>query len=452
MTDSRDKTLMDDELDILLSYMGSKTSAANARSTYGVRPKKNLSLENHPLYMQMKLQRDFAHTAGITSPYYRKHEARAGARSILHGKPVINFASYDYLGLNGHPEIVTAVDAVVREFGTSVSASRISAGERQIHRDLETALAANYEAEDCIVFVSGHAAAVSTLATLFGPKDLIVYDAVIHNCVVVGAKLSGAARRTFPHNDLDALDALLARERDRFERVVIVSEGLFSMDGDGPDLARLVTIKQDHDALLMIDDAHGLGVLGQTGRGLFEHQNRPPHGVDLWLGTLSKTLVSCGGYVAGSAIAIDLLKHLAPGFVYSVGIPAGAAMASLKALEIMQREPHRVARVHAVSQLFLQQVRSAGFDLGSSWGFGIIPLMVGDTITTLKLSENLLENGVNAFPILPPGVPDRTARLRFFLTASHTDEEINAAFQALLASRESSAIRGKNDDLPNPAD
>ncbi len=239
-------------------------------------------------------------------PLLPQHDVKAGARSVIEGQPVINFASYDYLALNGHPEITEAVAKAARDLGTSVSASRISAGERGVHRELEHALAENYEAADCVAFVSGHAAAVSTLATLMGPKDLIIHDALIHNCVVVGAQLSGSARRLFPHNDLDALESILAADRHRFERVMIVSEGLFSMDGDGPDLQRLIAIKERFSAWLMMDDAHGLGVLGARGRGIFEHQGVPPGGVDLWLGTLSKSLVSCGGYVAGNAVAIDI--------------------------------------------------------------------------------------------------------------------------------------------------
>ena len=392
-----DEALSEQALARLMSSM--RHADAPAATLGRVKPPRDLSFSSHPMYRQMKLQREFAKSAGLMSPYYKAHDARAGATSVLNGETVLNFASYDYLGFNGHREILSAVDEAVRDFGTSVSASRISAGERRIHRDLETALARNYETEDCVVFVSGHGAAVSTLATLFGPKDLIVHDALIHNCVIVGAQLSGAARRAFPHNDLAALDAMLAKERDRFERVLVVSEGLFSMDGDSPDLARLVEIKARHEALLMIDDAHGLGVLGATGRGLFEEQQQRPSGVDLWLGTLSKTLVSCGGYVAGSAVAIDLLKHLAPGFVYSVGIPAGAAAASLAALAVMRREPARVRRLQVNSRHFWNRARQIGLNVGSSWGYGVIPVIIGDTVRTLALAERLLARGVNAFPI-----------------------------------------------------
>jgi 7-keto-8-aminopelargonate synthetase-like enzyme len=303
----------------------------------------------------------------------------------MQGIERINFASYDYLNLNRHPLILEAVDHASRMFGTSVSASRISAGERRVHAELESALADLYGAEAAIAFVSGHAGVVSTLSTLMGPKDLILYDALSHNCIVMGAKLSGAARRAFPHNDDAAIEAILEQERGRFERVLIVTEGLFSMDGDGPDLRRLIDIKQRHAAILMVDDAHGLGVLGRTGRGLFEQQGVNPGDVDLWVGTLSKALVSCGGYVAGSSVAVDVLKHHAPGFVYSVGLPAGVTVAATTALQIMLREPERVALLQARSLRFHEKAKSMGVNVATSWGYGVIPVIVGDALRAIAL-------------------------------------------------------------------
>lgn len=420
---------MSSDLDKLLSAMrGSQGSAdrlSQASSSHDV------AFETLPEMQKIRLQRDFAAMTHLAVPYYREHIGRSGARAVIGNQELVNFASYDYLGLNGHPEINAAAAAAIATYGTSVSASRISAGERSVHLDLERALAAVYDADDCIVFNSGHAGGVSTIATLVGPKDLVIHDVLIHNCIVVGAQLSGAARRTFAHNDLEALDRLLTNERARFERVLIVAEGLYSMDGDGPDLKQLADIKTRHGAWLMIDDAHGLGVLGTTGRGLFEHQHMPAGVADLWFGTLSKTLVGCGGYVAGPAGAIDLLKCLAAGFVYSVGMPAATAAASTKALDIMRREPQRVARLHELSQLFLARAREAGLNTGSAWGYGIIPVYIGETVKTLQVAQSLFEAGINAFPILPPGIPERTARLRFFINSTHTEADIILAVTTL---------------------
>lgn len=391
---------------------------------------RDLSFESLPGYQQFKTQRAMADALKIGMPFYRAHDARAGAHSVIAGKPVSNFASYDYLGLNGHPEITAAVSEAVAIWGSSVSASRITAGERGFHRELERALADLYETEDSLVFVSGHATAISTIAALMGPKDLILHDSLIHNCVVVGAQTCGASRRSFPHNDLDALQEILTTTRDRFDRVLIVSEGLYSMDGDGPDLARLVDIKERFECWLMVDEAHSLGVLGKTGRGLFEQDGVDPKRVDIWLGTLSKTLVSCGGYVAGKRALVEYLKLSAPGMVYSVGMPAPAAIASLTALRIMLREPERVARLQSNGQLFLKLAREAGLDVGDSWGYAVTPIIIGDSLRTVLVAERLLARGINAFPIVPPGVPEQSARLRFFISSEHTVEEIEGAVVA----------------------
>jgi len=428
------RPLSDDALADLLTRMNEAPSVVPAPTAQPVRPQPRVSMafEDHPLYQQMVFQRSFAAFAKLENPYYRLHDAKAGALSVIDGQTVVNFASYDYLGLNGHPEIAAAVGKAIDAYGSSVSASRITAGERPVHHALEAALARLYQADDCIAYVSGHAGAVSTVATLMGPKDLILHDALIHNCVVVGAQLSGSARRPFPHNDLAALEKILTAERHRFDRVLIISEGLFSMDGDGPDLARLIALKNAYSCWLMIDDAHGLGVLGASGRGIFEQQSLSPQDVDLWLGTMSKSLVSCGGYVAGCAAVIDLLKHHAPGFVYSVGMPASNAVAASVALDLMLREPQRVAALQRQSQRFLKGARKAGLDTGEAWGFGVVPIIIGETVATISLAERLLRRGVNAFPIVPPGVPEQSARLRFFINATHTDEQIDTTVEVLV--------------------
>ena len=392
---------------------------------------RDMSFESIPAYQNLRSQRAMADALGLRFPFYQTHDVRAGARSVIDGKRVVNFASYDYLGLNGHPEITIAVAQATAEWGTSVSASRITAGERDFHRELEQSLADIYESEAALVFVSGHATAISTIAALLGPKDLILHDALIHNCVVVGAQLCGATRRSFPHNDMAALADILAGSRERFERVLVVSEGLYSMDGDGPDLARLVAIKEQYDCWLMVDDAHALGILGQTGRGIFEMAGVDPGRIDIWLGTLSKTLVSCGGYVAGSRALIDYLKLTAPGMVYSVGLPAPAAIAALTGIRLMLREPERVARLQANGRRFLAAARAAGLDVGTSWGYAVIPIILGDSLRTITLADRLLGRGYNAFPIIPPGVPERSARLRFFISSEHTDAELDGAVAAI---------------------
>lgn len=395
--------------------------------------KHDASFESLPAYREILMDRQIGPALGFGDPYYRVHDARAGVTTRINGRDLLNFASYDYLALNGHPEVLAAHQEAALRYGTSVSASRITAGERPVHQALEAALAEVYEAEAGALFVSGHATAASVIETILGPKDLLIHDAFIHNCVVVGAQGARCQRKSFRHNDLDDLEAYLTLTRHLFERVLIVSEGLFSMDGDGPDLFRLVEIKERFQAWLMMDEAHALGVIGKTGRGIAEHCGVDPTRVDIWFGTLSKALVGCGGYVCGSQVLIDILKARAPGLVFSVGMPAPVAAASLKALEIMRREPDRVAALRANGQHFIAGARARGLDVGSSWGFGVTPIILGADIRTFRAAQDLEQRGVYVFPVIAPGVPQGTSRLRFFLSTAHDTAQIDTALDAIVA-------------------
>jgi 8-amino-7-oxononanoate synthase len=387
--------------------------------------------DKHPGYQRYKLIRDGARKIGIDNPFFRTQEGVSGSVAILDGKECINFSGYNYLGLCGHPEVNRAAIEAIADYGTSVSASRIVSGERQIHRDLEQELAKVYEAEDCVAMVSGHATAVTSLGYLFGPRDLIVHDALIHNCAVEGARLSGAKRLTFPHNDWEALDAILARCRAQHERACVIVEGLYSMDGDFPDLPKFIEVKQRHSAFLMVDEAHSLGVMGLRGLGIHEHFGIDPADVDIWMGTLSKTLAGCGGYIAGDQSLIDNLRHAAPGFVYSVGMPPPSAAASLAALKLMLKEPERVKGLHDVGSHFLTKARALGIDTGLSAGYSIIPAITGSSLRAARLSHAMRSHGVNVQPILYPAVSEKAARLRFFMSSGHTEDQINKTLEAL---------------------
>ncbi len=423
--------LSDDQRAAMLASM--RRTAAPAPERTEVAPERNwdVSFESLPGFRMMKTQRAVGELLGLGNPFYRLHEARAGARTVVDGVGRLNYASYDYLGLNGHSEISQAVAEAAVTWGTSVSASRLTAGERPAHRELERELAEVYEAEDCLAFVSGHATNVSLIAALVGPKDLVVHDALAHNSIVVGAELSRAHRRLFAHNDLAALEGVLESVRHKYERCLIVTEGLFSMDGDGPDLAALVALKERWGAWLLVDEAHSLGVLGATGRGIAEHAGVDPRRVDIWMGTLSKSLVGCGGYVAGPAALIEYLKYQAPGMVYSVGLPVPTAVASTTALRLMRREPERVAKLQANGRRFVERAVAAGLDVGGSWGYAVTPIIVGDSLRTVVLADRLFARGINAFPIIPPGVPEKSARLRFFISAAHEPADIDATVDAV---------------------
>ena len=360
----------------------------------------------------------------IGNPFFRSHDGLAGAKTTINGCIYDNFASYNYLGLNGHPDVVEAVHRAIDTYGTSVSASRLASGERPLHRDLERALADIHGTEDSLTFVSGHATNVTVIGVLVDRNDVILHDALIHNSIVQGAQLSGARRVSFAHNDPTDLERHLIQLKGKAKRFLIVVEGHYSMDGDVPDLHAFSAIARRHNAWLMVDEAHSLGVLGERGLGAAEYAKADPGIVDIWMGTLSKTLSACGGYIAASAQLIDYLRYMAPGFVFSVGLAPPLAAAALASLKVMQREPERVRRLQTNGASFLKQARESGLNTAGSVGAAIVPVVIGSSIRAAIVSQKLFEAGINVQPILYPAVPDGSARLRFFLSSEHTEDRI----------------------------
>jgi 8-amino-7-oxononanoate synthase len=389
-------------------------------------PESYYRIEKFPEYQQLHIHRAVGQRAGISNPFFMLHEGCAADTTRIDGRELLNFATYNYLDLNGDRRVHAAAEAAMADYGVSASASRIVSGERPPHRELEQALAHAHGTEDAVVFVSGHATNVSTIGCLLGPKDLILHDRLIHNSQLQGAQLSGATRLSFPHNDMKALDRLLARERGRYQKVLICVEGLYSMDGDLAPMDRLVEIKRRHKALLMVDEAHSMGVVGAHGLGVGEHFALAPGDVDLWMGTLSKTLCGCGGYIAGSAALVELLKFTAPGFVYSVGMPPAIAKACHTALQLLQAEPERVRRLQENGRRFLDLCRARGLDVGYSAGYCVIPVIVGRSVLAARLANALFDRGVNVQPIIYPAVEEKAARLRFFLSSAHAPEQLES--------------------------
>lgn len=368
---------------------------------------------------------------GLENPYFRAHDGVTGSTAVIGGREVVNFANYNYLGLSGDTRVTDAAIAAVRMYGTSVSASRLVSGERPVHRELEQELAGFIGVEDCILFIGGVTTNVSTIAHVVGAGDLVLCDELLHNSAMQGALFSGARRLTFPHNDVGAVDRLLTELRPKYRRALVIIEGVYSADGDIPDLAAFVTAKRKHEAWLMVDEAHSIGVLGATGRGLAEHAGVSPRSVDLWMGTLSKSLASVGGYIGARREIVEYLKYTAPGFVFSVGMAPASAAAALEALRILRLEPWRVRQLHANAALFLELARGEGLDTGSSAGTPIVPVITGDSVLAVRLSQRLLERGINVQPMVAPAVGESAARLRFFVSATHTEEQIRYAVQSV---------------------
>ncbi|WP_369167393.1 aminotransferase class I/II-fold pyridoxal phosphate-dependent enzyme [Streptomyces sp. R28] len=369
--------------------------------------------------------------SGVVNPYFLPHEGTIRDTTRVGERELISFSSYNYLGLSGHPEVAAAIQDAVERYGSSVSAARILSGNRPLHEELDRGLAELVGAQDAVSLVSGHATNVTVIGHLMGPEDLILHDSLAHDSIIQGCRQSGAARQPFPHNDLVALDRILSHVRENYRRVLVVVEGVYSMDGDTSDLPALIAVKQKHDALLMVDEAHSIGVMGKTGGGMAQFSGVNPDDVDVWMGTLSKSLASCGGYVAGRRELIEHFRYTLPGFVFSAGLPPASTAAALTALRLIREEPERVTRLHDNAALFLRLAAEAGVDVGTSEGTPVVPAITGDSDKALRLADRLYARGVSANPILHPAVEERLARLRFFITSEHTEEQITTAVRIL---------------------
>ena len=387
--------------------------------------------ERDPAIGAFRDQHRLVRASGLDNPFFRVNQATVHGTALIDGREHVNFASYNYLGLCGQNGIGEAAKAAIDMYGTSVSASRIVSGERPIQQELEQELAQFLDAEDAVALVSGYLTNVTTIGHLFGPGDVIFYDRLAHNSAIQGAILSRARRIAFPHNDCEALELLLQKYRGQYRRALIFIEGVYSMDGDIADVPRFIALRDRYKTFLMVDEAHSLGVLGAQGGGVREHFGLSGNDIDIWMGTLSKTLASCGGYIAGRRTLVEYLRYTVPGFLYSVGISPCGAAAALAALRQMQAEPDRIKTLQARAALFLRLARESGLDTGNSGGTAVVPVIVGDSLLSIALSNALLARGINVQPILAPAVSEETARLRFFITSMHSEAQIRQCVSAV---------------------
>ena len=335
----------------------------------------------------------------------------------------INWSGYNYLGLSGHPDVSRAAKDAIDQYGTSASASRIVSGQLALHEELEHEIADFLGVEDCIIFVSGYGTNVTTIGHLFGRNDLVMHDTLAHNSIIAGCKQSEARRLSFHHNDWDQMDAVLQAQRTKHRNVLVTVEAVYSMEGDIADVRRAIEIKRKHDALLMVDEAHSLGILGANGGGICEHFGIDPRDIDIHMGTLSKTFASCGGFIAGERALVQLLRYTAPGFIFSVGLSPPDTAAALAALRVLRREGNRVGELRQRARFFRDCAREYGLNMGSDDDTPIVPLVVGDPHRCMRLSQRLFELGIHVQPIVYPAVKADAARLRFFITINHTEEQ-----------------------------
>ncbi|HYW78352.1 MAG TPA: aminotransferase class I/II-fold pyridoxal phosphate-dependent enzyme [Thermoguttaceae bacterium] len=372
-----------------------------------------------------------AAAAGFTNPFFRVNERVNKAISTIAGNEVVSYTSFDYLGMANDPVVTSAAKEALDRFGSSASASRLVGGDNTILEDLDREIAQFVGTEAAIVFPSGYGTNASVFGHLFGADDLILYDELAHTSIMQGSLMSKARRRSFPHNDIEFVDNLLKDIRGRHRRVVIAIEGVYSMDGDYPDLPRLIEVKRRHQALLYVDEAHSVGVMGPNGRGICEHFGVSAGEGDIWMGTISKALGSAGGYLAGRAMLIEYLKYTTPAFVFATATSPANAAAALAAVRLATKEPERAARLRDRAKLFLTLAQQSGLNTGNSKDTPVIPIIIGDSLRCLRISEGLLQQGVDAQPILYPAVPESASRIRFFITADHTEEQIRRTVKVL---------------------
>lgn len=362
-------------------------------------------------------------------PFEPEISSHEGVWVECEGNRMLMLASYEYLGLLGHEELNGAAEAALAEFGTGHHGSRLLTGTTSNHCDLEYRLADWMRAEDAIVFSSGYVANLATISALVGPGDYIIGDSLNHASIVDGCRMSGAEFVEFKHNDMHDLTNLLLKSGGR--RTLVVVDAIFSMEGDISDVPSVVEICKKHNALLMVDEAHSMGVLGKTGAGVQEHFGLAPGDIDIKMGTLSKSLAGSGGFVAGNRQIITYLRHHARGYIFSGALPSVYANVAIAALEVLRREPSRVKQIWDNVEYYLAGLKKAGFDTGTC-ETPIVPIMTRGNDATLEFTRLCRTEGLLVAPVCYPAVPMDAPRLRTCITSSHQKPELDFALDVLV--------------------
>lgn len=368
---------------------------------------------------------------GHKNPYFVCHESPLRDTSLMDGQEVLNFGSYNYVGMSGRAETMEAAKAAIDKYGTSASGSRLLAGEKKLYQELEREIARWKHAEAALVLVGGHSTNVTIVGNFCGKKDLIVYDAISHNSVQEGCRLSGATSKPFPHNDMEALESILRAQRGKFEKVLIIVEGAYSMDGDIAPVPEAVRIKKKYGCFLMVDEAHSACVIGRTGGGVDEYFNLKHDDIDIKMGTLSKGLGTCGGYLAGRKELIEYLRYNLPGFVFSVGISPPLAAATLASIRALTENPQIMENLRRNIRVFMEEAHKRSLNTCLAGETAVVPILIGRDEDAFRLSTALGERGIFVPPAVYPAVPKNKARLRFCVISEHQPEQIIQALNTL---------------------
>lgn len=368
------------------------------------------------------------HNAGLLRRL-RVVERQASPHTVVNGRPLLSFSSNNYLGLADHPLLIQAAQEAIARHGMGAGASRLIGGNHVFYRELEDRLAVFKQGEAALIFSSGFVTNLSVLPTLAQPGDLILLDRLCHSSLVEGARLSRATLRVFHHNDPEHLTRLL-KSRPVNGKVLVLTEGVFSMDGDIAPLDQLISLAEQHEIDLYVDDAHATGVLGHTGRGTLEHFGIGSHPRVIQMGTLSKALGSLGGFVVGSRALIDYLIQKARGLIYSTALPPAVLAAALAAMDLLEKEPERRRRLWDLRHRLHRGLQELGLNtLGSQ--SPILPILFKDTQAAVHVSKRLWEEGIFVPAIRPPTVPRGKNRLRLSVMATHSEQEIDLLLDRL---------------------
>jgi len=353
-------------------------------------------------------------------------ESPQGAWVEIEGQEKLNFCSNNYLGLANHPEVVNAAQRAVEQYGVGPGAVRTIAGTMELHRELEKKLAEFKKAEATITFQSGFNANLAVIPAIMNKQDIIISDELNHASIIDGCRLSGADIRIYQHADLDSLREQLEQAReDDPGKIMVVTDGVFSMDGDITPLPEIVDLAREFDAIVMVDDAHGEGVLGSHGRGIVDHFELHSQ-VDIEIGTFSKAFGTMGGCASGSKTLIEYLEQQARPFLFSSAVTPADVAATIKAVEILQKDDELVQKLWNNKEIFQEKMKQAGFDVGKTVT-PITPVMIGDAKTAQKFSERLMEEGIFATSLGFPTVPRGKARIRVMLSATHSQDDLEFA-------------------------
>ncbi|MCL4258238.1 MAG: aminotransferase class I/II-fold pyridoxal phosphate-dependent enzyme [Anaerolineales bacterium] len=350
------------------------------------------------------------------------------SKVLVRGRVMQMFASYSYLGLIGHPRINEAAKAAVDRYGTGTHGVRTLAGTLDIHNELEETIANFKGAETAITYTSGYATNLTVVSTLLGRHDYVFSDRLNHASIVDGCMMSGAKFVRFKHNDLNDLERVL-EEAPASSAKLIIADSVFSMDGDIIDLPRIVELSRKHHAWLMIDEAHSIGVLGKTGRGIEEHYGMEGV-IDIKMGTLSKTIPSVGGYIAGNADMVNYLRHASRAYIFSAALPPAQAAAANEAFKVILDEPWRIEKLTANGKQFISGLQSRGFDTMLT-ETAIVPVLCGEDDLAYALTRNVQERDIFVLPVVSPAVEQGKARLRATVTAAHKTEDIERAMDII---------------------